>query len=99
MRFRTLRESNDISIRFVTERKTPGEILVSCNGNLLGSVVKDVDGFYYFWPEHSTSGAWSQELLRALACFLEDLNRPWQKVISRDLSPWRQWVRSFLGIK
>jgi hypothetical protein len=57
--------------------------VVHANGVLLGHIVADVDGFYYFWPK-LRGGHWSQELLRTIADHLEIKNKPWQDQIDQD---------------
>ena len=50
------------------------------NGVYLGEFGPGDDGFYIFWPE-DRSGGWDENLLRALADKLRELNLPWKEEI------------------
>lgn len=50
----------------------------------LGDVVTGVDGFYYFWPDHSRCGAWDEGMLLEVAEYLRVKNKPWQDQIDND---------------
>ena len=53
------------------------------NGVHLGQILKEVDGFYVFYP-NGHDGFWEEHVLRALADLLRDLNLPWAKVLATD---------------
>jgi len=53
-------------------------------GVCIGEVLMDVDGYYYFWPDHSSHGCWSAQLLQMVANELNDLNKKWDEVISNE---------------
>lgn len=67
-----------------TNRKSPGELeVVYENGVILGAFVMDVDGYFYFFPELSRGGHWSQEVLHELALKLEEINAPWDEQMQK----------------
>jgi len=45
----------------------------------IGEFIPEVDGLYVFYPTPKAAGFYSEELLRALADKLKELNAPWQK--------------------
>lgn len=52
----------------------------------LGDLMKDVDGYYYFWPvPRKFPGAWSAHILETVANKLYDLNRLWDRQVVREL--------------
>jgi len=55
------------------------------NGARVGTVEREVDGFFYFWPE-DRAGFWAEHLLRGIADKLAELNKPWAETITRELS-------------
>ena len=53
------------------------------NGVHLGELLKEVDGFYVYYPE-STQGCWSEAPLRLIADKLAFLNKEWSEIIDND---------------
>jgi hypothetical protein len=49
----------------------------------IGQAVIDVDGFYYFLPNHNGGGLWQAYVLRAIAERLDELNQEWSEEIDR----------------
>jgi len=52
------------------------------NGVDLGALVKEVDGFYVWYPNRKQYGFWSAYVLRDLADILDDLNKDYEKEIN-----------------
>lgn len=50
----------------------------------IGDFFKDVDGFYYFWPKLH-GGSWNALVMRIIADKLDELNRPWEEEIAKDI--------------
>lgn len=46
-----------------------------------GDFVRDVDGFWYYWPTHNT-GHYSAHILREIADELDRINKPWDEEIT-----------------
>jgi hypothetical protein len=59
--------------------------VVTKNEKLVGELIMDVDGYFYFWPEDST-GAWTPYILRQLADKMDEINKPWDEQVENDLS-------------
>ncbi len=55
------------------------------NGVVLGVFLRDVDGYFYYWPE-KLSGAWEAHILRAIADKLDEINKPWDEQIRNDIT-------------
>lgn len=53
------------------------------NGKLIGELLMDVDGYFYFWPEDN-NGAWASHHLRELANKLDELNKKWDKQVEKE---------------
>ena len=51
----------------------------------LGDVAKEIDGFYYFFPEPN-SGNFPSYMLRAIADELDRLNKPWTDQVDAQLT-------------
>ena len=63
-------------------------IRVYYNNTLIGEFQKDVDGYFYFWPNRIKDGcSWSEHILLTLGEELRRLNKPWNEQIARDLTP------------
>jgi len=58
--------------------------IVTHNGKLIGELLMDVDGYFYFWPEDN-NGAWSSSHLRELTNKLDELNKEWDKQVEKGL--------------
>ena len=57
------------------------ELRNSSNNKLLGKVVMDADGYYYYWPESNLTASWSSYNLREIANILDKLNSDYEKKI------------------
>lgn len=53
------------------------------NGNFIGNIYREVDGFYYFEPLPDKGGCYSEELLGALLFELQKLNAPWKENVRK----------------
>jgi len=51
------------------------------NDHLVGELIMDVDGYFYFWQNHS-DGCWSSHIMRSIANKLDDINKPWNDEIN-----------------
>lgn len=58
------------------------------NGKLLGQIVPEVDGYYYFQFE-DVNGTISDGILIALGKFIQDLNKDWDKQVERELAKYK----------
>ena len=57
--------------------------LVTKNGKLIGELLQDIDGYFYFWPTDN-NGAWASNHLRELANKLDELNKEWDKQVEKE---------------
>lgn len=69
----------DIFYQKITEHKYN---IVTYNYKLIGELIKDVDGYFYFWPEDN-NGAWASHNLRELADKLDELNKEWDEQVTK----------------
>lgn len=53
------------------------------NGVECGSVIREVDG-YYVWYPRKKSGFWESHYLHAIAYLLEGMNEEWDRVVKSD---------------
>jgi len=51
----------------------------------VGSLVMDVDGYFYFWPVDN-NGAWSSYHLKEVANKLDEINKQWNEQLEKDLN-------------
>lgn len=51
------------------------------NGVIIGDMVRDVDGFYYFYPALDRNGHWSSEVMKEVAVILDSENAAWDKEV------------------
>ena len=58
--------------------------IVTSNGKLIGELLMDVDGYFYFWPEDNNR-AWASHHLRELANKLDELNKQWNTQVEKEL--------------
>lgn len=59
---------------------------LSFNGKVLGEAERDVDGFYYWWPNKDLQGCTSSWVMRAIADHLDALNKPYEDHLSEYFS-------------
>lgn len=55
-----------------------------CNGVSLGTLIRDVDGFWKFFPELK-GGYWESEVLGELADTIDKMNEDWYKHLKENL--------------
>jgi len=70
--------------KLLTEKVSDGRYKVFFESKYLGDFVRDVDGFFYYWPSED-GGCWSAWTLRLIANELEELNADWNKYIDENL--------------
>ena len=51
------------------------------NGVKIGQILREVDGFFVFYPEQH-GGFWPAHMLREVSNKLYELNEPWEKQIN-----------------
>ena len=49
------------------------------NNKVVGYLIVDVDGYFYFWP--SNEGCWSAHMMRTIANKLDEVNKKWDDQI------------------
>lgn len=59
------------------------EVIYGDNGVLLGDLIREVDGYFTFWPE-GHGGYWAAYVMRAIADCMDELNAPWDEQIRND---------------
>jgi hypothetical protein len=63
-------EENTIFLRWQTS-----------NGTILGSLVLEVDGYYYFLPTKNRDGLWGSYVLREISEILDEMNEEWNNIV------------------
>lgn len=64
--------------------KLEGTNLYWENGVFMGEVLRDIDGYYKWWPV-SRGGYLDEGALRLIANFLRDLNKEWNVQVVQKL--------------
>ena len=54
--------------------------VLTLNNMLVGSLIMDVDGYFYFWP--SNDGCWPSHIMHSIANKLDEINKPWNDEIN-----------------
>lgn len=54
------------------------------NNHLIGELIMDVDGYFYFWPNNS--GCWSSNIMHSIANKLDEVNKQWNDHINQHFS-------------
>lgn len=44
------------------------------NNKSVGEFIRDVDGYFYYWPNPSLKGSWNSNALRLISDKLDDVN-------------------------
>jgi hypothetical protein len=60
------------------------QVVVFCNGVVIGQMYQEVDGYYVFLPDRK-DGFWEAYVLRAIADMLDEKNERWHKQVMKDL--------------
>jgi hypothetical protein len=54
------------------------------NGAYIGDLTRDIDGYYYY-NTNGLRGNWSAHELRLIADLLDEWNKEWDKIVSKDV--------------
>lgn len=54
------------------------------NGVSIGELLREVDGFFVYYPIQN-GGCWESHVMRPIADKMDELNKPWQDQIDKDL--------------
>ena len=65
---------------------------------LIGYLIMDVDGYYYFDHTVQENGFWTSHSLRMIADLLDDINKPLDDNI-KEYFKIKQWIIIRVGIK
>ena len=60
------------------EKKDINLINVYIGDKLIGSFIKDTDGFFMFFPDHTNGGGFTEILLLEIVDLLKSLNKEWR---------------------
>lgn len=63
-----------------------GKYIVRKGHSVLGYAEPADDGYLYFWPMQR-SGFWPSGTMRAIADKLDELNKPWDEIVAREIGP------------
>ena len=67
---------------YATKRKQGVYVVTFYNGLDMGTLEKDVDGYYKYWPT-KREGFWEASLMRAVADLLDHVNAEWDVQVKR----------------
>lgn len=63
------------------EKKDDNQFIVYYeNGARLGEILREVDGYFYFFPE-PMGGFWQSHGMREIADKMDEMNKPWDQEI------------------
>lgn len=60
------------------------EIVV--NNKSVGEFIRDVDGYFYYWPNPSLKGSWNSNALKLIADELDKINKEYEVHLMQHLS-------------
>lgn len=64
----------------------PDAFVIWQDNLFLGLLEKEIDGYFYFWPNHNLDGApWDGRVLKSIGQILEDKNKKWDNEVARAL--------------
>lgn len=56
------------------------------NNKSIGEFIRDVDGYYHYWPNPSLKGSWNSNALRLIADELDRVNKEWDTHVIKHLT-------------
>lgn len=66
-------------LKFERKHESWEYVVLHLNGTVLGHLVMDESGYYYYWPTVARYGVYSEETLREIADELHELNKEYIK--------------------
>ena len=58
--------------------------MLTKNNQMIGELIMDVDGYFYFWSTVK-DGCWPSYILRYIADKLDEINKDWDNKIKEEL--------------
>ena len=52
------------------------------NNKSIGELIRDIDGYFYFWPNPTLKGSWNSNALKLIASKLDEVNSDMDKSIN-----------------
>lgn len=50
------------------------------NNKSVGEFIRDVDGYFYYWPNPSLKGSWNSNALKLIADELDNINKGYETI-------------------
>jgi len=50
------------------------------NNKSVGEFIRDVDGYFYYWPNPSLKGSWNSNALKLIADELDNINKVYETI-------------------
>jgi hypothetical protein len=50
------------------------------NNKSVGEFIRDVDGYFYYWPNPSLKGSWNSNALKLIADELDNINKDYETI-------------------
>jgi hypothetical protein len=79
-------EKQRIAIDFVLTPDKNYRVVYTPNGNEIGHLAKDIDGYYYFFPMPYNGGFWAAETLLSIGNRLNSINAEWDAQAAKNIN-------------
>ena len=71
---------------FNFERVSNNEYVIKSDNKVTGNLVKDDDGYFYYWPTQVNEKCWDSLTLKIISKKLDELNKDWDREVNKFFS-------------
>jgi len=71
---------------FNFERVSNNEYVIKSDNKVTGNLVKDDEGYFYYWPTPANEKCWDSLTLKIISKKLDELNKDWDREVNKFFS-------------
>jgi len=69
---------------FVFEKLGNDRYVIKSHERINGRLLKDDDGYFYYWPEFRNEKCWDALTMKVIAKKLDELNKDWDRELNSN---------------
>jgi len=71
---------------FNFEQVSNNEYVIKSDDKIAGNLLKDEDGYFYYWPKKVNEKCWDSLTLKIISEKLDELNKDWDREVNKFFS-------------
>ncbi len=70
---------------FIFEQLNSDRYIIKSHDKINGRLLKDDDGYFYYWPEFRHEKCWDALTMKVIAKKLDELNKDWDRELNDNV--------------